>query len=120
MSNLSDFLSENQLTPEQVIARSCALETLSRSDRRLLTQRAAARRTKKSYEEADAPKPRALGRGVSLRTIRQALEGKPLTSKSRHKIVRAVNSLLVSQKKSEVEWRALFADVGRRKGKSSS
>lgn len=120
MSNLSEFLSDNGLTPDQVVERSRVLENLSRDDRELLNRRAAARRAKKSYEEAGVAKPRAMGRGVSLRTVRQALDGRPLTSGSRRKIVRAVNSLLVSQSKSEVEWRALFADVGRRKGKSPS
>lgn len=120
MSNLSEFLTENGLTPEQIAERSRAVETLSRADRHLLVQRADARRAKKSYEEAGAEKPRPMGRGVSLRTVRQAMDGRPLTSSSRRKIVRAVNSLLLSQSKSEVEWRALFADVGTRKGKSPS
>lgn len=120
MSNLSEFLSENDLSPDVVAKRSRAMESHSRSDRDLLTERAAARRAKKSYEEAGVAKPNTMGRGVSVRTVNQALEGKTVTSSSRRKIVRAVNSLLVSQSKGEVEWRALFGDVGRRKGKSPS
>ena len=120
MSNLSEFLTENDLTPEQVVSQSRVLEAFSRADREILNRRATARRAKKSYEEAGVDKPRAMGRGVSLRIVRLALEGKPLTSGSRRKIVRAVNSLLAAQSKGEVEGRALFGDVRRRKGKSPS
>lgn len=118
MSNLSDFLSENSITAEQVAERSKILETLDSKGRDAAVKRSDARRQKKSYDEADAPKPAGLGRGASLRTVKEALEGKPIPRAGRKKITRAVNSLLVSQGKSEVEFRALFADVGARKGKS--
>lgn len=118
MSNLSEFLQENDITPEQLEKRSKILEQLNAKGRQVVVKRAAARRQKKSYEEADAPKPGGLGRGASLRTIKEAMDGKPIPRVGRKKITRAVNSMLVSQGKSEVDFRALFADVGARKGKS--
>lgn len=118
MSIFSDFLNENDLTVDQVVARSKALETLSTADRDKRVARETARREKKSYEDAKADKPGAYGRGVSLRTVKLAIDGQPVTRTSRKKIVRAVSSLLQSQKKDAVEWRVLFNDVGARKGKS--
>lgn len=118
MSNLSDFLNENNISAEQLVERSDALEHLSHADREKKVAREAARIAKKSYSDAGVEKPAGLGRGVSQRSLRDALAGTPVPRVARKKITRAVNSILVSQKKSEVEWRALFADVGARKGKS--
>lgn len=118
MSIFSDFLSENDLTAEQVSDRSKAIETLSQADRDKRVLRETARREKKSYEDAGAEKPVALGHGVSPRIVKLAVDGQPITRTSRKKVVRAVNSLLQSQKKDAIEWRALFNDVGARKGKS--
>jgi len=118
MSIFSDFLQENDLTAEQVVERSKALETLDMADRDKKVARATARRNKRSYADAGADKPNALGRGVSMRTVKLAVDGQPVTRTSRKKIVRAVSSLLQSQKKDAVEWRVLFNDVGARKGKS--
>lgn len=118
MSILSDFMNENQITAEQVVDRSKAIETLSNADRLKRVARETARRDKKSYADAGVEKPAALGRGVSMRTMKIAIEGQPVTRTNRKKIVRAVSSLLLSQKKDAVEWRVLFNDVGARKGKS--
>ncbi len=114
---LSDFLNENGVKPEDLAARSKALETLDSGDRVLRNKRTAARRLKKTYEESDAKKPGSLGRGVTLRVINFALEGQPITRLNRKKIARAVNSLLKSSKKEEIDWRKLFTDTPSRKGK---
>lgn len=114
---LSDFLNEQGVKPEDVVARSKALEKLNSEDRDLRTKRETARRLKKTYEESEAKKPGSLGRGVTMRIMKTALDGQPLTRLNRKKIARAVNSLLQSQKKGEVEWRKLFADTPSRKGK---
>ncbi len=117
MSNLSDFLQENEIEPEAVVDRSKVLETRDAAEREKSVKRAAARRAKKSYEELSIEKPQGLGRGVSMRTLRDALEGNKVPRLGRKKITRAVNSLLASQSKDEIDFRALFADVGSRKGK---
>lgn len=118
MSNIADFLKDNNITPEQVVEVSKTVEHLNSDDRDKRVARESARRNKRSYEDASAAKPSALGRGATMRAMNLALKGEPLTRTSRKKITRAVNSILQSQKKDVVEWRALFADVGARKGKS--
>lgn len=118
MSMLSDFLNEQSLSAADVVSASKALETYSSTDRELMVKRADARRNKKTYEEAALGKPDSLGHGVSARVLGQALDGKPVTRTTRKKIVRAVNSLLKTGKKDEVEWRQLFSDVPSRKGKA--
>ncbi len=118
MSNIADFLKENDLTAEQVVERSKALETRSADDRSKAVARETARRNKRSYEDAKAEKPSALGRGASMRAVKLAIAGEPLPRASRKKITSAVNSLLQSNKKDVVEWRVLFGDVGAQKGKA--
>ena len=118
MSNLSDFLQENDIDPGDVVARSQALESRGVGDRELGVKRAAARRAKKTYEELSVEKPAALGRGVSLRTLSEAMEGNKIPRLGRRKITRAVNAILTAKSKGEVDFRVLFADVGVRKGKS--
>lgn len=118
MSNLSDFLEENEITPEAVVARSKSLESRSSDERELGVKREAARRAKKAYQELSLDKPQSLGRGVSMRTISDALEGRKIPRLGRKKITRAVNAILTAKGNDEVDFRALFADVGARKGKS--
>lgn len=119
MSNLSDFLKENGIAPEAVVQRSAALEKASFEDRAALTKREDARRNKKSYAEVEAAKPGTLGRGVSMRTLGEAMSGQPVPRTGRKKITRAVGSLLQSQKKDAVDFRVLFGDVGAKKGKKA-
>lgn len=118
MSNLSDFLQENDITPDAVVARSKSMESRSASERQTDAKRASARREKKTYDELKIEKPSSLGRGVSLRTLREALEGNKIPRLGRKKITRAVNAILEGKSKDAVDFRALFADVGSRKGKS--
>lgn len=118
MSNLSEFLEENDIAPESVVARSQSLESRDTASRVLGVKRADARRAKKTYEELSLEKPAALGRGVSLRTLREAIEGRKIPRLGRRKITRAVNALLTAKSKDEVDFRVLFGDVGSRKGKS--
>lgn len=117
LSNLGDFLTENGLKADDVVARSRVIEAWSAEDRSLLVQRESARREKKKVLEVGLAKPKGLGRGVSLRAVEKAISGQKITPKGRQKIARAVNDALQSQKKDAVEWRVLFGDVGAQKGK---
>jgi hypothetical protein len=117
MSTFSDFLNEHGVKPADIAARSAAIETLTTDDRARRVKRAAARRVKKSYDESSAEKPERLGRGVTVRTIDQAVSGAPIPRTGRKKILRAVNSIMTSQKKDAVELAHLFGDVGPRTGK---
>ena len=119
MSMFSDFLQENGLNAESLTARSTALEALTVEQRDRYVARTDARREKKAYDAANAEKPTAYSRGVSENTVKRASEGQPLPRIVRKKLVRAVNSLLTSQKKDAIDWRALFADTTAKKGKST-
>jgi hypothetical protein len=117
MSNLADFLNEKGITPDALAAQSKAMEAYNTNDRDLMVQRAAARRAKKTYQEAEVPKPAKFGRGVTLRTLNDALKGASITKAGRKKITRAVNAMLSSKKEDAVELSQLFADAPARKGK---
>ena len=109
MSQLSDFLNEHDLTPEQVVTESKVAEHLNAADRENYAKRDQARRAKKSYADAAADKPGGLRRGVAHRTLKLALEGRPITRTNRKKIARAVERLLKNEV--EVTVPKLFADV---------
>jgi len=112
MSNMmSDFLSSNGLTAEDVVKASKKVERWGDADRTLASKRSHARRTKKPYAELELGKPQGLGRGLRLATVNKALSGAALPRIARKKIVRAVNECLTSKKKDPIEWRQLFSDV---------
>ena len=117
MSQLSDFLNEHSLTPEAIVAESKVAESLSSVDRVKYVKRADARREKKSYDEAGVEKPTGLRRGVSLRTLKLALDGQAITRVNRKKIARAVSNLLKGE--IEVTVPKLFSDVRSRNHKKS-
>jgi hypothetical protein len=116
MSMLSDFLKENGLKVEDLVARSSVIERTQIADRDLMTKRINARRQKKTYAELNIEKPKALGRGVSAAALGRALQGVPQPRIVRKKILRAVNSLLASKKSETTEWRKLFQDTPARHG----
>ncbi|MEO1229038.1 MAG: hypothetical protein AAFZ18_09050 [Myxococcota bacterium] len=90
---------------------------ISQADRDKYVARAAARRAKKSYEDASADKPTGLRRGVSMRTLQLALDGQPITRVNRKKIARAVEKALKNEV--EVTVLKLFADVRSRNHKKT-
>lgn len=115
MSNLGEFLTENSINADEVVARSAAIERFTSADRELRVKRGDARgrgsnRKKETpnYAELKLDKPAATGRGVSLRIVTRAIEGHPVTAMSRAKIARAVNDALASKKKDAVKTAALF------------
>ena len=115
MSQLSDFIKENNITPEAIVAESGVAEHLSAVDRKLYVQRSDARRNKKSYDEVGLKKPGGLRRGVSMRILRLALDGQPITRINRKKITKAVENLLKNEV--EVSVFKLFSDVRSRNHK---
>lgn len=116
-SQLADFLNEHNLTADQIVAESKAAEALSQKDREAYVKRADARRTKKSYEDVEAAKPGALRRGISIRMVKLAIDGQPVTRVSRKKITRAVEKLLKNE--TEVTVLKLFGDVRSRNHKKT-
>ena len=117
MSQFSDFLESHSLSPEQIVGESRVAESLDAQARSAYVRRADARREKKDYADAGADKPNGLRRGVSLRTLKLALAGNPITRINRKKIARAVDRLLKGE--TEVDVHKLFADVRSRNHKES-
>jgi hypothetical protein len=117
MSQFGDFISDHSIQPEQIVAQSTVMEKIDDEVRTLRNKRAEARRAKKSYAEFEAPKPKALGRGVSKRIVSAAIEGRPLTRMNRQKLVRALNAILAHEKKDPVDV-GLFSDAPRKVKKS--
>lgn len=117
MTMLSDFLNAHGLKVEQVVVQSAAMEHRHIADRDLSAKRRMARaaKEKKPYSELNLEKPKALGRGLSKESVQRAVEGTPLPRLLRKKIARAVNALLVQQKKEPADARKLFGDVKSKK-----
>lgn len=116
MTMLSDFLTENGIKPEEVVAESRMLEQHHIGQRALRLERTKARAAKKTYAELNLEKPRTLGRGVSQTAVDRALAGTAMPRLVRKKIARAVNAILVQKKKDAADARKLFADVKSKKG----
>lgn len=117
MSQFAEFIQEKGVEPARIVQQSRALETLTPEDRSRRSQRSVARRNKKSYADAEAPKPDRFGRGVSLRTVTNAMEGKPVTRMNRKKIARALDAMLSPQGSEPVDIQKLFADAPKKKPK---
>ena len=115
--DIPNFLDEQGIKPEALVAASAQLERHNQKERDLRVKRATARREKKGYEELGIEKPQSLGRGVSIGMTERAMAGQPVRRLVRRKIVRAVNAQLVSAKKEPVDTRTLFGDVPVKKPK---
>jgi hypothetical protein len=86
----------------------------------MLNARSKKRRTKdlaeKKYAELNLAKPKTM-RGVSAQQWHAALADKPLSTRVRGKILRAVNAALATKKQPAVEMKALFEGTTVRIGK---
>jgi len=117
MTTLQDFLNEHGVEPQQIAAQSAAIEAKGAEEQARLHARHTARREKKAYADVGAEKPQRLGRGISPRIVKAAVDGQPVTRKNRQKIVRALESML-GPKGVEVDGNKLFADAPRKKAKA--
>ena len=121
MSNFSEFIQQNEITAAALVATSKGLENFTSSDRELMSKRHVARgaKDKKSYEELNLAKAAHSGRGVSINTVNRAIAGTKLSRLARGKLLRAVNALLVQQKKDAVDVLALFGNNAQPKDESA-
>lgn len=120
MSTLKTFLDEKKITPKHIAVTSNRLEAFNPGDDLLLSKRKAKRINEpdKKYAELNLAKPQS-GRGVSEKAVGIALAGKPVTRKTRAKILKAVNTILTTKKQAAVEMKALFEGAEVRKGKTA-
>lgn len=118
MSTLKTFIDGKGITTQAIAITSRRLEAFGENDWTLRDQRAAKRRNEpeKKYAEANLAKPKS-GRGVSLKVVEQAVAGKPVTRKSRAKILAAVNALLSKKKQGAADMKVLFEGAAARVGK---
>ena len=109
MSKLSDWMTKNKIDPRRLMATSRSLEALRREDRAQKMVRAKAKgpTATDDLKEKAKTKPRS-GRPVSPPTIAKAMSGGAVPGPAKTRILRAVNALLATKKKSEVTLKDLF------------
>jgi hypothetical protein len=120
MSSLSAYLESKNIKPESLRRVSERLEARTDADRALASARAA-RKAEKDKKEAGPPiaKPKS-GRGVTEKQLATALAGKPVTRRTRSKMLRAATALAEKAKEPAPTMKGLFGDekalVGESKG----
>jgi hypothetical protein len=111
MSKLSDYLQTQKIDPRRILATSHELEASRPEDRktRLAKRRAkgADEKAKEAAKEAAAIKPRS-GKPLSRPLLDRALAGGTLSGAAKTRILRALNALLTTKKKSEANLRDVF------------
>ncbi len=122
MGTFKTFIDSKGIKPEELVFVSNSRERWGNDGRKLLSARAAKRRSPdnkdKKYAELNLAKPKA-GRGVSLHQVEAALAGKAQPRKLRSKLFKAVNEVLKAKKQPEVtDFKALFEGAEVKKGKA--
>lgn len=121
MGTFESFLSSKKISIEELASASQRIEAHSKSSRAQLVKRAQKRRDKdaaaKSYADMGLAKPPTSGRAVTPALLHAAVAGRPLTRKSRGKILRAVGVVLAKRKEAPADMKALFDESKARVGK---
>jgi hypothetical protein len=111
MSKLSDYLKKQKIDARRVLAASGELEALRHEDRVIRLAKKVAKtgdeKAKEAAKEVAAKKPRS-GRPVSRPTLDRALGEGKISGPAKTRILRAVNHVLTTKKKSEAGLRDLF------------
>jgi len=120
MGTLKTFVDSKGITEKHILAASNRIEAGGNEGRALRNARVAKRRNKevadKKYAELNLAKPKSM-RGLSLQQWHAAVADKPLPTRVRAKILRAVNAALATKKQAAVEMKALFEGTTIRVGK---
>jgi len=120
MGTLKTFIDSKGITEKHVLAASHRVEAGGQESRAMRNARTAKRRAKdladKKYAELNLGKPKSM-RGVSVQQWHAALADKPLSTRVRGKIFRAINAALATKKQPAVEMKALFEGTTVRAGK---
>ena len=107
MSKLSDYLQKHKIDPRRVLAASKQLEALRPEDRVIRLAREQAKGGDEKSKDLAAKKQRS-GRAVTRPLLDKALLGKPLTRRTRARVVRAINAVLAFKSKGEAKGADLF------------
>ncbi len=107
-SKFSKALAEAKIDPARVLSKSQELESLQPEDRAIKRAKSiAAGKEDDASKAARVKKPRS-GRPVTDRLVRAAIAGQRVSGPAKHRLLRAVNALLVLKKKTETDLRKLF------------
>lgn len=115
MSKFAEIVKEWGLKAEDIVAASQRNEVRSAEDSILAVQRRNAVRGGKKLVEAGIKKPR-LGRGLTVKSVEQAIAGAPQSRIVRGKLVRAFKVLAKLKKKTAPNAIELFGETKRKKG----
>jgi hypothetical protein len=122
MGTLKTFVDGKGITEKHVLFASNRVEQGGNQSRSLRDARVKKRRNKelaeKKYAELNLAKPKSM-RGLSAQQWHAALSDKPLSTRVRAKVLRAVNAALASKKQPAVEMKALFEGTTVRPGKKA-
>jgi hypothetical protein len=109
MSKLSDFLKQSKLDPRRVVSTSKDIERKRPEDRPIHLARHVVKKGKPTDadKELATKKPRS-GKPITTPQLARALNGEVVAGPAKTRILRAVNKLLESKKKSAVTLKDLF------------
>ncbi len=120
MGTLKTFVDSKGITEKHVLFASNRTEQGGNASRKLRDARVKKRRSKelaeKKYAELNLAKPKTM-RGLSSQQWKAALADKPMSTRVRAKILRAVNAVLSTKKQAAVDMKALFEGTTVRAGK---
>jgi hypothetical protein len=109
MSKLSDWMKKNKMDARRLISVSRSLEGLQPEDRKQKALRAKVKGGAATDEEKEKAKtkPRS-GRPVTPPMLARALQGTTVPGPAKTRILRAVNAILETKKKTAVQLKELF------------
>jgi len=109
MSKFSDYLQKKTIDPRRLLVASKKIEALQPKDRAIrLARRLRRKDTDSSDKQPKTDKPSHSGRPVTLPTLNNALQGKPVSGAVKTRILRATNAVLKQKNKGEAALKDLF------------
>lgn len=106
-TKFSTFLADKKIDPRRIRAVSRKLEGLKLEDRATRLVKKQGRKAEGGGEKKELTKPRS-GRPVTERALAAAASGGALSSRTKTRILKAVNAILAAKKAEAVELKALF------------
>lgn len=111
MSKLQDYLKQQKIDPRRLLAASHKLEASRPEDRVTRLAKKKAKGGDESAKEAAAKKPQRSGKPLSGPTLDRALKAEStdaVSGAAKTRILRALNSVLVTKKQPEATLKDLF------------
>ena len=107
-TKFAQFLQDNKIDPRRIIVASAELERLRPEDRAIRLKKRTDKKAGTKLAEGEKPtKPRS-GHAVTPRLLESVSVGKPVSGPAKTRLLRALNHVLTTKKKTAVELKALF------------